>query len=110
MENTYKIRLNYASIYSFNDLGITMTIKVAFVITIFLPVFLAKNFGSINVNGVGDIYVVGPEWASSFVSVYNNEVHLNGGGRVYFAKYASDGFSADMWWQVPLMDKHFRSH
>ncbi len=66
----------------------------------FLAPALAKNFGGINVDGVGTVYVVGPDWAGSFVQVSSNELKLNGGGRIYFAKTPSDSFSPDIYWKV----------
>lgn len=61
---------------------------------------LSKNFGSIPVDGVGDVFVVGPDWAGSFVQVGGGRLTLNGGGRVYFAKDPADNFYPDMYWQV----------
>ena len=43
---------------------------------------LAKNFGSINVDGIGTIYVVGPDWSAGNVNVFGDGFSLNGGGRV----------------------------
>jgi len=72
-----------------------------------LPCIFAKNFGGINVQGVGEVYVVGQDWNSGYVQVSSNELRLNGGGRVYFAKDANDGFYPELYWQTPLNDKHF---
>lgn len=67
------------------------------------PTILAKNFGAINVEGHGNVYVVGPDWAGSFVQINNgNELRLNGGGRIYFAQEPNDGFSQNMFWKVIL--------
>lgn len=75
--------------------------KVAlFLLGAFIAPTLAKNFGGINVDGVGTVYVVGPDWAGDFVQVTSNELKLNGGGRVYFASSPSDGFSPDIYWKV----------
>ena len=65
-----------------------------------LPCIFAKNFGGINVQGVGEVYVVGQDWNSGYVQVSSNELRLNGGGRVYFAKDANDGFYPELYWQV----------
>ena len=63
--------------------------------------------GSINVEGVGQIYVVAPDWAADHVSVYDNGFTLSGGGRVYFAKEPVDDLSnPDAYWQTPLIGKH----
>ena len=61
---------------------------------------LAKNFGAINVEGQGQVYVVGQDWNGDYVQVDGSSLRLNGGGRVYFATEASDGFSPSMYWQV----------
>merc|ERR1712018_353515 len=45
----------------------------------------AKNFGGINVEGYGMVYVVGPDWSSEFVTVGDNGVTLSRGGRIYLA-------------------------
>jgi cellulose 1,4-beta-cellobiosidase len=41
------------------------------------------------------------------VKVENNGYSLNGGGRIYFSEKASDDFSPDMYWQVPLKNHSF---
>merc|ERR1719398_630569 len=68
---------------------------------------VARNFGSINVDGVGEVYVVGPDWTSSNVQMENNGFRLNGGGRVYLAQKPDDGLNADTYWQTPLNEMHF---
>ena len=65
-----------------------------------LPGIFAKNFGGIKVQGVGEVYVVGQDWNDGFVQVNSNELRLNGGGRIYFAKDANDGFYPELYWQV----------
>ena len=57
---------------------------------------------SAHIEGVGQVYVVGSDWNSDFVQVSSNELRLNGGGRIYFAKDASDGVYPDLYWQVSL--------
>ena len=76
--------------------------KVALALLLIVPCCLAKNFGGINVEGVGQVYVVGSDWNSDFVQVSSNELRLNGGGRIYFAKDASDGVYPELYWQVSL--------
>ena len=76
--------------------------KVVLALLLIVPCCLAKNFGGINVEGVGQVYVVGSDWNSDFVQVSSNELRLNGGGRIYFAKDASDGVYPDLYWQVSL--------
>ena len=78
-----------------------LTMKLAlFLLGAFIAPSLAKNFGGINIQGQGTVYVVGPDWAGSFVQVSSNLLRLNGGGRIYFAKDARDDFSGDMYWKV----------
>ena len=70
----------------------------------------AKNLGSINIEGVGPIYVVGGEWTEEFVNVTEDGsgFTLNKGGRIYFAKDPADDFSDPfMYWQTPLKGYHF---
>merc|ERR1712165_142975 len=68
----------------------------------------AKNFGGINIEGAGMVYVVGPDWSAEFVSVNGNGVTLSRGGRIYFAKDPVDDFSnPDVYWQTPLLGNHF---
>ena len=45
-----------------------ITVTVA-VLAIFGGQSSAKNFGAINVQDVGDIYVVGPDWTSDFITM-----------------------------------------
>ena len=78
-----------------------------FLLGAFIAPTLAKNMGAINVDGAGQMYVVGRDWVAGYVQVSGNELRLNGGGRVYFANQARDDFSGDMWWKVPLEGKHF---
>jgi len=66
-----------------------------------------KNFGGINVDGVGQIYVVGPDWAAGNIQMNSNGFTLNGGGRIYLASNPTDGWDPNMFWQTPLNGKHF---
>ena len=77
------------------------------IITALAGITTAKNFGSINVDGAGTVYVIGPDWAAGNVAVHDNGFTLNGGGRIYFAKDPVDNFNADSYWQTPLLGKHF---
>ena len=68
------------------------------------------NFGSINIEGVGPIYIVGAEWTAEFVKVETDGsgFTLSKGGRIYFAKDPADDFSDPfMYWQAPLKGRHF---
>ena len=70
----------------------------------------AVNFGSINIEGVGPIYIVGAEWTAEFVNVETDGsgFTLSKGGRIYFAKDPADNFSDPfMYWQTPLIGHHF---
>ena len=67
-----------------------------------------RNFGSINIDGVGTIYVVGPDWSAEFVNVFENGFTLSRGGRIYFAKDPAADFNDPfLYWQTPLLGKHF---
>merc|ERR1712126_175335 len=46
-----------------------------------------------------------PDWAN--VQVGGNGFTLYGNSRMYFASRPTDGFDADAYWQIPLMDKEF---
>merc|ERR1712033_74694 len=61
-----------------------------------------KNFGGINVDGVGQIYVVGHDWAAGNIQMNSNGFTLNGGGRIYLASNPTDGWDPNMFWQTPL--------
>ncbi|XP_023346304.1 uncharacterized protein LOC111715231 [Eurytemora carolleeae] len=71
-----------------------------------VPIF-GKNFGSIEVKGVGTVYVLGPDWTAGNVEMLPNGFALNGGGRVYLGSQPNDGMDPNMYWQTPLMEKHF---
>ena len=84
-----------------------LRLNFVIVIPILLSVVSARNMGSINVDGVGPIYVVAPDWAAEHVSVYDNGFTLSGGGRVYFAKDPVDDFSNPFaYWQTPLIGNY----
>ena len=80
-----------------------MTLALFLVGAFIAPTFGAY-FGSINVDGYGEVYVVGSTWTdTSHVQVSNNALRLNGGSwgsRVYFASKPCNDFSEDMWWKV----------
>ena len=83
----------------------------AFLVTVFmLGNASAANFGSINIEGVGPIYIVGGEWTAEFVNVTTDcsGFTLSRGGRIYFAKDPAEDFSDPfMYWQAPLKGYHF---
>merc|ERR1712026_604488 len=81
--------------------GLIMRLAL-FLLGAFIAPSLAKNMGGINVDGAGQMYVVGRDWVAGYVQVNGNELRLNGGGRVYFANQPRDDFSGDMWWKVPI--------
>jgi len=66
---------------------------------------LGVNRGSIQVDGYGEVWVISPDWAN--VQVNGNGFTLNGNSRMYFASRPTDGFDADAYWQIPLMNKEF---
>ena len=63
-----------------------------------LTLVYARNYGSINVDGVGTTYVVGGDGPN--VEMIPNGFKLNGGGGIHFAKEPSDGFYPGMYWVV----------
>ena len=79
---------------------------VLFFVGAFVAPTLAVYFGSVNVDGYGEVHVVGSDWSSNLVQVSNNELRLYGGeqeyggSRVYFASKPNNDFSEDMWWRV----------
>merc|ERR1719188_1872961 len=78
------------------------------VLTLFSLVFSscdAVNRGSVQVEGYGEVWVISPDWAN--VKVEENGFTLYGNSRMYFASRPTDGFDADAYWQIPLMDKEF---
>ena len=82
-------------------------LKLFFVLSNLLSIASAKNMGSINVEGVGTIYVVAPDWAEGNVAVHDNGFTLSGGGRVYFATEPVDDLSNPYaYWQTPLLGNH----
>ena len=70
----------------------------AILLLLSLTLIHARNYGSINVEGVGNIYVVGGDGPN--VEMINNGFKLNGGGGIHFAKEASDSFYPGMYWVV----------
>merc|ERR1711992_219859 len=66
---------------------------------------LGVNRGSIQVDGYGEVWVISPDWAN--VQVQGNGFTLYGNSRMYFASRPTDGFDADAYWQIPLMNKEF---
>merc|ERR1712004_878340 len=64
-----------------------------------------QNMGSINVAGVGQLYVVTQD--PSTVQMVDNGFRLVGGGRVYLAQEAANDFSSPfIYWQAPLLGNH----
>ena len=82
-----------------------------FIVTVFMLGYAsAVNLGSINIEGVGPIYIVGGEWTAEFVNVTTDGsgFTLSRGGRIYFAKDPAEDFSDPfMYWQAPLKGYHF---
>eukprot|EP00088_Acartia_fossae_P031760 TRINITY_DN32571_c0_g1_i1.p1 TRINITY_DN32571_c0_g1~~TRINITY_DN32571_c0_g1_i1.p1 ORF type:complete len:269 (+),score=72.73 TRINITY_DN32571_c0_g1_i1:3-809(+) len=68
---------------------------------------IAKNFGSIQVDGLGEVFVIGPDWTGDFITVSGNSFTLHGGGRIYFGSQGTDELGPNTYLQIPLMDKHF---
>ena len=79
---------------------------VSFVVLyLLISIAYAKNMGPIKIEGVEEIiYVIAPDWSEEFVTMHDDGFTLNGGGRVYFAKYPVDDFSDPFaFWQTPLI-------
>jgi len=68
---------------------------------------LSKCLGSINVKDYGEVWVVAPDWSAGAIQMHDNGFTMNGNTRLYFASRCDDGWNPDMYWQTPLMDKHF---
>merc|ERR1719369_715765 len=74
----------------------------------YLPALsLGKTVGSIQIEGYGDIYLLAPDWAAPAIEVLDNGFTLNGPSRLYLGSSADESFTADSFWQVPLMGKYF---
>jgi len=68
---------------------------------------LSKTVGSIQVRDYGEVWIIAPDWSAPAIEMLDNGFTMTGSSRVYFATGAYDGFEADMYWQVPLLNKHF---
>ena len=69
---------------------------------------LAKNFGTITIGGANrQVYVVGRDWVKDFLTMNANGITLHGGGGFHFATQPNDGWDPNMFWQIPLDNKHF---
>ena len=76
----------------------------------FLLIFIAapafaKNFGSINVAGKGDVYIVSNYKSDGYENVLMypdgiNGFAIQGGGHIYFSDVPSDDFYPEMYWKV----------
>ena len=75
-----------------------------FLLVFIAPVF-AKNFGSINVAGKGDVYIVSDYKSDGYENVLMhvdgiNGFAIRGGGHIYFSNVPSDDFYPEMYWKV----------
>merc|ERR1711963_402829 len=89
-------------------MGVSENMLAGLVLTLFSLLFSscdAVNRGSVQVEGYGEVWVISPDWAN--VQVEGNGFTLYGNSRMYFASRPTDGFDADAYWQIPLMDKVF---
>merc|ERR1712179_84687 len=88
-------------------MGIAIRMKLPLIVSFlcYLPLTLGKTVGSIQVEGVGEIFLLAPDWAT--VETLDNGFSLKGNGKLYFGTTADDSFTADSFWQTPLADKHF---
>merc|ERR1719210_1074873 len=67
----------------------------------------SKCLGSINISGYGDVWVVAPDWSAGSIDILDNGFRLRGNSRLYFANRCEDGWTSDMYAQLPLNEKHF---
>ena len=68
----------------------------------------AKNCGSINIDGVGEIYLVSGNCGA--IQIHDNGWTANGGYGLSFAKEASDSFYPEMYWAVSILQIAFFNH
>ena len=66
---------------------------------------LAKNFGSINVAGKGDVFIVSDYKSDGYENVLMhvdgiNGFAIRGGGHIYFSNEPRDDFWPEMYWKV----------
>ena len=65
----------------------------------------AKNCGSINIDGVGEIYLVSGNCGA--IQIHDNGWTANGGYGLSFAKEPSDSFYPEMYWAVSILTNTF---
>ena len=65
----------------------------------------AKNCGSINIDGVGEIFLVSGNCGA--IQIHDNGWTANGGYGLSFAKEPSDSFYPEMYWQVSILTNTF---
>merc|ERR1711915_667910 len=53
----------------------------------------ARNFGPVNIDGVGQKYLLAPDWSAGNIQMNGDSgFTLNGGGRVYLGNSPNDGW------------------
>merc|ERR1711915_1012782 len=68
----------------------------------------ARNFGPVNIEGVGQKYLLAPDWSAGNIQMNGDSgFTLNGGGRVYLGNSPNDGWDPNNYWQTPLNGMHF---
>merc|ERR1711915_683697 len=68
----------------------------------------ARNFGPVNIDGVGQKYLLAPDWSAGNIQMNGDSgFTLNGGGRVYLGNSPNDGWDPNNYWQTPLNEMHF---
>ena len=63
---------------------------------------LSKCLGSITVRDYGEVFIVAPDWSADKVEVHDNGFTFRGNAKMYFASRCEDGWSGDMYAQLPL--------
>ena len=63
---------------------------------------LSKCLGSITVKDYGEVFIVAPDWSADKVEIHHNGFTFRGNAKMYFASRCEDGWSGDMYAQLPL--------
>jgi len=68
---------------------------------------LGKNVGSINVDGIGEVYILTHDWAAPMIEIHDNGFTMTGNTRLYFGDKPDDVFNSSSFWQTNLLDNNF---
>jgi len=72
-----------------------------------LSVAEAATFGSVDIDGIGEVFVVAPDWAGVYLEVSENGFTLSGGGTMHFAKQSAQELDPENYLQMDLREKYF---